>query len=377
MLYKAIGLMSGSSLDGLDIAYVYLEEISGEWTYDIQHAACYPYEEEWTNRLRDANRLPAYDYQLLHTAFGQYLGKAVNRFISGHNLQFQVQLISSHGHTVFHDPKRKMTAQLGSGAAIAAETGIPVVTDLRAMDIALGGQGAPIVPVGEKRLLGTYCCLLNLGGIANLTVNRERVQSGQSPEAPVGTMVAFDVCPANRVLNMLAAERGLAFDRNGELASAGRVNQALLEKLNAFSYYADPYPKSLANEFGTTEIYPLLQQEESSLENKLCTYVRHICEQVKHSVCSVLHPGQAPQSGYRLLVTGGGARNGFLVEGLKQLLSPLQVEVVIADDMLVDFKEAMIMAFIGVLRWRDEVNILSSVTGASRDCVGGALWMGA
>src|ERR1700712_5611307 len=191
MVYKAIGLMSGSSLDGLDIAYVHLQETGGKWTYEIQHADCQPYSAEWIEKLSKAVDLPALDYQLLHTAYGHYTGELVNKFIDENNLHHKVHLVASHGHTTFHLPAHKMTAQLGDGAAIAAETGLPVVSDLRALDIAFGGQGAPIVPIGEKLLLPEYNWFLNLGGIANLSFNR--------PDK----YLAFDVCPANRVLNLL------------------------------------------------------------------------------------------------------------------------------------------------------------------------------
>jgi anhydro-N-acetylmuramic acid kinase len=198
MLYRVIGLMSGSALDGLDIAFVHLEETAGAWTFDIRNAVCYPYNNEWIERLKNATGLPSYEYQLLHCDYGHQLGKEVNRFIAENELQYQVQLIASHGHTTFHNPSRKMTGQLGDGSAIAAETGINVVSDLRALDVALGGQGAPIVPIGEKLLLGDYHFFLNLGGIANISAHPLN-----------GDSIAFDVCPANRILNMLVGEKGL------------------------------------------------------------------------------------------------------------------------------------------------------------------------
>jgi anhydro-N-acetylmuramic acid kinase len=155
MIYRAIGLMSGSSLDGLDIAFVHFHENAGKWDFDIVHAECWPYAAEWINKLQSSIQLNALDYQLLHTEYGHYLGSGVNAFINKHQLHYQVQLIASHGHTTFHVPQ-KMTAQLGDGAAIAAETGIPVISELRALDVALGGQGAPIVPIGDKLLFGEF-----------------------------------------------------------------------------------------------------------------------------------------------------------------------------------------------------------------------------
>ena len=193
MVYRVIGLMSGSSLDGLDIAFVEFQENAGKWGYEIKAAECYSYTEEWVNKLKNAISLNGMDYQLLHTDFGHYIGKQINKFIEEKKLHYQVALIASHGHTTFHVPAKKMTAQLGDGAAIAAVTQLPVVADLRALDVALGGQGAPIVPIGEKLLLGGYDYFLNLGGIANISHNAD-------PSTGSG-YIAFDVCPANRVLN--------------------------------------------------------------------------------------------------------------------------------------------------------------------------------
>ena len=198
MIYRVIGIMSGSSLDGLDIAFVELEENGGKWSYEIREAECQPYPEDWIKRLKQAIHLNARDYQLLHCDYGHYIGKEVMRFIDTHQLHYKVSLIASHGHTTFHMPERKMTAQIGDGAAIASETQLPVVTDLRAIDVAFGGQGAPIVPVVEKLLLGDYRYFLNLGGIANISMNAEKY-------------IAFDICPANRVLNMLVPEQKLIY----------------------------------------------------------------------------------------------------------------------------------------------------------------------
>ncbi len=195
MVYRAIGLMSGSSLDGLDIAYVEFHENGGKWSFDILVADCYTYSPEWSRRLREAPSLTAVDYHLLHTAYGHYLGEQVNRFIESNGLQYKIALVASHGHTSFHLPGSRMTAQLGDGAAIAATTGLPVVADLRSLDVALGGQGAPIVPIGERLLLGQHDYFLNIGGIANISRNGD-------------PYIAFDVCPANRVLNLLAAQVG-------------------------------------------------------------------------------------------------------------------------------------------------------------------------
>ncbi|ULQ51021.1 anhydro-N-acetylmuramic acid kinase [Flavihumibacter fluvii] len=364
MVYKAIGLMSGSSLDGLDIAYVHLHETGGRWSMDIQQTACYPYSADWTERLRAATQLSALDYLLLHTDFGHYLGTCVNKFIEHFGLDHKVDMVASHGHTSFHLPMRGMTHQLGDGAAIAAETGLPVISDLRALDTAFGGQGAPIVPIGEKLLLGEYGFLLNLGGIANLSFRAGDRYFG------------FDVCPANRVLNMLVKPLGLEMDNGGMLAAAGMADNGLLAQLEQLDYYGLPYPKSLANDFGTDLVYPLVADRGLSTEDALCTFIEHIATQVAKNMVLIAAKEGIEVNGQRLLVTGGGALNDFLVRRLVAHMAPLGVQVVVPDRQLVEYKEAVIMALIGVLRWREEFNVLSSVTGARRDSIGGALWLG-
>src|SRR5215218_7699186 len=239
MVYRTIGLMSGSSLDGLDIVFAELQENAGKWSYEIIASDCFEYDAQWKKKLQSATSLSALDYQLLHIEYGHYLGSEVARFIEKNNLHYQVGLISSHGHTTFHIPSRKMTAQLGDGAAIAAETNLPVVSDLRALDLAFGGQGAPIVPIGEKLLLKDFSMFLNLGGIANISFNLP------------GNYIAFDICPANRVLDLLAGLQNKEYDDGGQMAASGNVHEELLQKLNALEYYRQPYPKSLPNQFGT------------------------------------------------------------------------------------------------------------------------------
>ena len=378
MVYRVIGIMSGSSLDGLDIAYVHLHSSAGKWGYTIVDAETFAYPGEWTTRLEQAGNLYARDYLLLHSDYGRYIGEQVNRFIQARNLDFQVQLVASHGHTVFHQPAKGinagMTAQLGDGAAIAAVTGLQVVTDLRSLDVALGGQGAPIVPIGEKLLLPGYGYYLNLGGIANLSYSVS------------GKYTAFDVCPAGRVLNLLAGQIGEPFDRDGKGAAAGTVIPALLDSLNRLEYYGLPYPKSLANEFGTQEVYGLIRASGCSTEDGLRTYVEHIAFQVASSAVAAPGGGDSPGAGVgiqgagvgarEMLVTGGGAHNIFLTSRIGALLEPLGINVVIPDKTLVDYKEALIMGLMGLLRLRQEDNTFASVTGARRDSMGGALWNG-
>jgi len=364
MIYRAIGIMSGSSLDGLDIAFVEFHENAGKWQYEIKAADCLPYSDAWVKKLRSAIHLNALDYQLLHTEYGHYIGNKVNDFIGHHQLHYQVQLIASHGHTTFHSPAGRMTAQLGDGAAIAAVTGINIVSDLRAMDVALGGQGAPIVPIGEKLLLGDYSYFLNIGGIANISYNH--------PDK----YIAFDVCPANRVLNMLAQDAGKNYDAGGELAASGTVNTDVLKMLNELDYYQQPWPKSLANDFGTDVVYPLIKGSISNTADALRTCVEHIAVQISEAIQSLNNNHKSETTNNKLLATGGGAHNSFLMQRLQTLLASIGVELVVPDKNIVDYKEAVIMALIGVLRWREENNVLASVTGASRSSIGGAVWIG-
>lgn len=365
MVYRAIGLMSGSSLDGLDIVFAEFNVQAGKWAFEIKETSCYPYSKEWKEKLTNATLLSAKDYLLLDADYGHYLGQKVNEFIEEKNLHYQVAVVASHGHTSFHLPAQKMTAQLGDGAAIAAVTGLPVINNLRAMDVALGGQGAPIVPMGEKHLWNDFNFFLNVGGIANLSV------AGEPPLGGLG----FDVCAANRVLNMLAQDAGKEYDEDGNMAKSGIVDETLLEQLNNEDYYKMPHPKSLANDFGTDIIYPIIKDAGISTANALRTYTEHICLQIKKSLTGLKNT-EPRTSNSKLLVTGGGALNTFLINRLTDLLSKENIDVIVPNAILINYKEALIMAFLGVLRWREENTTLTSVTGASRNSIGGALWMG-
>jgi anhydro-N-acetylmuramic acid kinase len=360
MVYKVIGLMSGSSLDGLDIAYVQLEEVRGKWSFEILKAECLPYSDEWCNALRSAATINVSEFLKLHTAYGRFLGEQVNDFMSRYDLGHKVHYIASHGHTVYHDPAHRTTCQVGDGAAIAATVGLPVISDLRSVDVALGGQGAPIVPIGDKLLFSDYDYLLNIGGIANITVKQG------------GDPVAFDVCPANRILNGIAQLAGKNMDEGGELAAQGSLLGSVLEQLSQDAYYAQRAPKSLSNEAADQIMFPPLLESDYNNVDRLCTAVHHIANQVADAVRKYPHHKEEAT----LLVTGGGAFNTFLVSVLTEALAPLNVIVALPPADVVKFKEALVMALIGTLRWREETNVLSSVTGATRDSVGGALWLG-
>ena len=359
MLYRALGLMSGSSLDGLDLAFIEFQVEATQWQYRIEAAACYPYPTAWRQRLLGATTLPARDYLQLHADYGHYLGEQVNRFIEEKELAYRVGFIASHGHTTFHHPESRLTAQLGDGAALAASTRLPVISDLRSMDVAFGGQGAPIVPLGEQLLFPNYSYFLNLGGIANISL------------APA-PYLAFDVCPANRVLNALAEQMGHSMDEGGSIARTGHVQRALLAALNALDYYQRTGPKSLPNQFGTEVVLPMLLQAGHSIPDLLATYCEHIAVQVQQSFSNTHRP-IAPGD---MLVTGGGAFNDYLIERIASALQTFGIKPIVPEPELVQYKEALIMALIGVLRWRQENTVMASVTGASVPSVGGAFWMG-
>ena len=359
MVYRVIGLMSGSSLDGLDVAFVHVDDSGGKWSYQLVHTDCIAYDDVLLARLKNATQLSAYDYAVLHADYGRWMGEQINAFIEKHGLWHQVQLIASHGHTTFHVPASGVTGQIGCGATLAAVTGINVVSDLRVMDVALGGQGAPIVPIGEKLLLGDYRYFLNLGGIANISVNAD-------------TYLAYDVTAANRVLNMLVAPSGAAYDAGGAIAATGKVDTPTLTQLNAQAFFKQSAPKSLANDFGTDVLYPIVANAGLSMADALCTFTEHIAMQIGYAVAA--HYKGEPYG--KMMICGGGAFNTYLVERIQHYVKACNITVEVPDSQLVAYKEALVMALLGVLRWREENTVLHSVTGATRSSIGGAVWIG-
>jgi len=347
--YRAIGVMSGTSLDGLDIACCFFTEQNGQWSYCIEQAETIAYDNTFRNKLRNAGQLDGAALTLLSNEFGRKVGAEVNSFCEKHSLS--PQLVASHGHTVFHQPGNKMTLQIGSGAEIAALTHITTVCDFRSKDVALGGQGAPLVPIGDKLLFAEYKYCLNLGGFANISFEA------------AGKRVSFDVCPVNIVLNQLCQEAGKEFDENGEMGKKGEVNVALLQQLNDLAYYKKPFPKSLGKEWVDKEVMPLLTKYDLPVQDKLRTFYEHIAQQLA-SCCK--------QENASLLLTGGGAHNGLLRQLIEQ---HCKVKVIVPAKQTIDFKEALIFAFLGVLRIREENNSLASVTGASTDSIGGAVYL--
>lgn len=341
-------MMSGTSLDGLDIAAVDFFYNDDYWSFNIAEAETISYTNDWENRLRNSTELSGEKLTQLHTDYGRFLGKEINRFIK--KTGFIPEIIASHGHTVFHQPENHFTFQVGSGADIAAETGITTVADFRTHDVALGGQGAPLVPVGDRLLFSEYESCLNLGGFANISYEKNN------------TRLAFDICPVNFVLNILAQKEGIPFDKNGELGKKGNVDDELLNQLNKLSFYKQKPPKSLGKEWMDKHFFPVVELSNLSVADKLRTAYEHIALQISNA---------SPENG-RMLVTGGGAFNTFLIERIKK---QCQSEILIPEKMIVDYKEALIFAFLGLLKMLGEINCYSSVTGAKRDSSSGVIFI--
>ena len=348
---RILGLMSGTSLDGVDLA---LCDIDGHG-YRVVAAETMPYYEEWRKRLSTLEHASAYEYALANVELGHLYGRTINSFLLKHNLE--TDAVASHGHTIFHQPHLGLTTQIGDGDAIAAETGLPVVSNFRTLDVALGGQGAPLVPIGDEMLFGQYDACLNLGGIANISYRAD------------GKRVAFDICPCNMALNRLAALLGYPYDKGGVNARGGQVHTCLLHELDALQYYATVGPKSLGKEWFVDQFWPLVKAfigvvpSLSKVRDALATVSAHIAMQIGRVL-------EAHGIG-TLLVTGGGAWNSYLIEQIGEYRPSTAITV--PDELTVNYKEAIIFALLGYLRIAGKVNTLASVTGAKCDSVGGVM----
>lgn len=348
--YHVIGLMSGTSLDGLDIAYCRFYATANSWKYEILKAETIAYSPDWKQKLINAETLNALDFQQLHTDYGFYLGQRVADFIIKTNAT--VDFVASHGHTIFHQPEKRLTVQIGKGSSIASKCKLTVVNDFRALDVALAGQGAPLVPVGDRLLFSEFDFCLNLGGFANVSYEH------------AGKRIAYDICPVNIVMNAICEKLGKPFDENGDMAREGMVSHYLLNELNQLGFYkvAPNTPKSLGKEWIIQSVNPILDLYEVSDNDALRTFCEHIAFQIAKSL------NDKPKG--KLLVTGGGAYNAFLMQCIQQ---QVKHEVIIPGKNTIEFKEALIFAFLGVLRIRNEINCLRSVTGAFTDSSSGAI----
>ncbi|MDR1783517.1 MAG: anhydro-N-acetylmuramic acid kinase [Dysgonamonadaceae bacterium] len=348
--YIVLGLMSGTSLDGLDMALCRFEKRSDKWEYEVIAAETGKYPDALQSKLADAINLSAYDFVKLDVELAEIMASKINDFLARQTVK--PDFIASHGHTTFHQPSIGLTVQIGKGATIAALTGIATVCDFRSLDVALGGQGAPLVPIGDELLFGHYSACLNLGGISNISFRKD------------GRRVAFDISPCNMALNFLAGKLGLPFDKDGLTAKSGYFNEKLFAKLNSLDYYKKTGAKSLGFEWFDSTFRPCMEAFELSTEDKLRTLVEHIAFQIAEVANAV--------EGETMLITGGGAKNSFLIDRLNGLCNK---EIIVPDNQTVDFKEAIIFAFLGVLRMRGEANCLKDVTGAKSDNCGGAVYI--
>ena len=344
--FKVIGLMSGSSLDGLDIAYVNFSHDNKKWFFQIVEAGNVPYTDEWKNKLSEAFNKNEAELKELDIEYGKYLGSITKKFIKKYELE--PKLIASHGHTIFHMPEKGYTLQIGNGHEIANETGIITINDFRTEDVKKGGQGAPLVPIGDKYLFADYPICLNIGGIANLSYDSEDKR------------IAYDICMANQLLNYLASKLGYDYDNNGNFARQGTVNQDLLNILNDNPYYDKEAPKSLGREFFEEYQHKVIDESSLSAKDLLATATEHIAYQI---VRATEHLESS-----KMLITGGGAKNNYLIERIRKMSKH---EIIIPDTMIIDYKEALIFAFLGALKTEGRINVLSSVTGATSDSSSG------
>lgn len=344
---RVIGLMSGTSLDGLDICLARFFELDGQWKYEIELGETVPYSPQWVENLLRAEKKSGNELMQLHSEYGKYLGECVTSFLKKHKTEKPL-FVASHGHTIFHQPEIAYTFQLGSGAAITSACNIPVVCDFRTLDVALGGQGAPLVPIGDALLFKEFDYCLNLGGFANVSFDQS------------GKRIAFDICTVNYVLNRLAKRLDKNFDEDGNLARSGKLLSPILEKINALPYFSKAAPKSIGREWVEDAVFPLMPETEKT-EDLLHTFTIHAVDQIAKNIA-----GKG-----KILITGGGAKNVFFIEQLKQQCS---AEIIIPDTNTIDFKEALIFGFLGLLRWNNQINTLSSVTGASQDSSGGSIY---
>lgn len=337
---KVIGVMSGTSLDGLDLAAVEFTFQEKKWDFKIIAAKTVSYSESWLKKLIAAPTFSGEKLIELHSEYGNFIGKNINKF--NKETDFEPDLIASHGHTVFHQPEKHFTFQIGNGAEIAAITKTKTVADFRTTDVALGGQGAPLVPVGDKLLFSDFEFCLNLGGFANVSFKKE------------GQRIAYDNCPVNFALNYFAEKQGFPYDKNGELGRHGQLNSNLLKELNNLDYYQQKPPKSLGREWMEEIFFPILQKYNISDLDKMRTLYEHVALQI----------AKISSAKGNLLITGGGAFNIFLIERIKQ---HSMLNIVIPDPEIINYKEALIFAFLGVLRNQDKINCYASVTGATKD----------
>ena len=348
--YNVVGVMSGTSLDGVDLAHIKFEVENGKWTFQIYENETISYSNEWVNHLKKAVDFSEEELKKLNQEYTELLAKIISGFIEKHQIE-TLDAVCSHGHTILHQPQNGFTLQIGNLPKIAELIHQKVICDFRVQDVQLGGQGAPLVPIGDRILFSEYDYCLNLGGFSNVSFEENDHR------------IAFDISPVNTVLNFYADILELKYDDKGQIAKTGNVSEALLSELNALEFYHKSYPKSLGFEFVKTIVLPMMEKYQISIEDKLRTFTEHVAFQIASAL---------PKKSGRLLVTGGGAYNDFLIERMRFYLPEMQI--VIPDVKTIEFKEALIFALLGVLKLRNEINVLASVTGARQDHCSGMVY---
>lgn len=354
--WRGIGLMSGTSLDGIDLAFCKFSQENDRWSFELLTGETIPLDEKWVSRLIHLDQVDARTYARTHVYWGHHLGKVVSDFIKRHAIK--PQYVASHGQTIFHEPDRNYTAQIGDGETMVSYLNCPLVSNLRNKDVAMGGQGAPLVPFGERMLWPDVRWFLNLGGIANL-----------SRISKIGDSMAYDVGAINMALNSLTRmlEPPLPYDPDGQIAASGSLDTDLMAALEALPYYQQSPPKSLGTEWFDANVLPLLRNDAITVPDRLHTYVQHLAGRL---AADLARHGAREES---LLVTGGGAHNGFLMATLREALAPIGVEIVATSKTVIDFKEAIVFGFLGLMTLLGHPNTLSGVTGASQPVAGGSI----
>ena len=348
--YNVIGVMSGTSLDGIDLAHIHFTIKEDKWSYEILESETISYSTDWLNKLKVAVSFSKEELIKLNEDYTELLGKIIKSFIDKHQIK-NIDAVCSHGHTILHQPQNGFTLQIGNLPKIAAIIQEKVVCDFRVQDVELGGQGAPLVPIGDRILFSEYDYCLNLGGFSNISFEENSKR------------IAFDISPVNTVLNIYSNKLGLNYDDKGKIARSGKVNSDLLNELNALNYYKKSFPKSLGFEFVKEIILPLIEKYAITIEDKMNTFIEHIAIQTKIAL---------PNQSGKILITGGGAYNIFLLERMQFHLS--NIEFNIPDKKILEYKEALIFGLLGVLKLRNEVNVLSSVTGAKMNHSSGEIY---
>lgn len=349
--YNVIGVMSGTSLDGVDLAHIQFEIKQNQWSFKILESETVSYSTDWVNQLKSAVDFSKENLEILNQNYTQLLSKIIVDFIEKHEI-VNLDAVCSHGHTILHQPQNGFTLQIGNLPEIANLTQQKIVCDFRVQDVQLGGQGAPLVPIGDRILFSEYDYCMNLGGFSNISFEENNQR------------IAFDISPVNTVLNFYANQLGLNYDDKGQISKTGKINTQLLNELNAFEFYKKKHPKSLGFEFVKEAVLPLIEKFEISIEDKLHTFTEHIALQTALAL---------PTKKGSLFITGGGAYNDFLISKIQYYLP--EMKLIIPDKKILEFKEALIFALLGVLRLRDEINVLSSVTGAKKDHSSGIIYL--